>query len=396
MHVDLDLLYATTLVAGFSIAGVSFLLSLTQRGTESAGRVLALFFLILALSELSSVVELVVGMMPALLRDTLRMFSFVINFAIAPLFLLYVRLLIGSNDVATETLHRGHLVLPGLAAACAAAFLALPTDLREELYSGALFATLPMASKVIVIGLIGVEFLIYVQWLTYTFWVYREQRHHLDKLRRQFESTEGLERQWINVLASVLALYAGLCLVGFTLSTMGLPAPASRELNSVCVLVLVIILAIWGLRPRVGLSNNPQLVPVLHGQTRSKYEKSALTPEQAERIARKIHAAMHSDRLYRDPNLTLSALSKHVGVSSNYVSQTLNERVGQSFFEFVNGWRVDEAIPLLRGGEDTVLAIAFEVGFNSRSSFYTAFKKKTGLTPSAFKMQQAASREVRP
>ena len=105
---------------------------------------------------------------------------------------------------------------------------------------------------------------------------------------------------------------------------------------------------------------------------------------------------MHSDRLYRDPNLTLSALSKHVGVSSNYVSQTLNERVGQSFFEFVNGWRVDEAIPLLRGGDDTVLAIAFEVGFNSRSSFYTAFKKKTGLTPSAYKMQQAASREVRP
>ena len=59
--------------------------------------------------------------------------------------------------------------------------------------------------------------------------------------------------------------------------------------------------------------------------------------------------------------------------------------MGQSFFDYVNGWRIEEAKPLIRNGEQTVLAIAYEVGFNSRSSFYAAFKKQTGVTPSAYK-----------
>lgn len=93
------------------------------------------------------------------------------------------------------------------------------------------------------------------------------------------------------------------------------------------------------------------------------------------------------DRIYRDPNLTLTSLSKHIGVSTNYVSQTLNEKTEKPFLEFVRGYRIGEAIPMVLQADQTILAIAYEVGFNSRSAFYMAFKRKTGLTPSVYKAQ---------
>lgn len=83
-------------------------------------------------------------------------------------------------------------------------------------------------------------------------------------------------------------------------------------------------------------------------------------------------------------------LARHIGVSPNYVSQTLNDTVGDSFFDFVNSYRILDAQDLLRDTDQTVLAIAFEVGFNSRSSFYTAFKKVTGQTPTAFRKDISA------
>ncbi|MCY4334687.1 MAG: AraC family transcriptional regulator [Litoreibacter sp.] len=78
-------------------------------------------------------------------------------------------------------------------------------------------------------------------------------------------------------------------------------------------------------------------------------------------------------------------------MSDNYVSQVLNEKIGQSFFDFVNSYRVKEAQTRLLNSDETILAIAYDIGFNSRSSFYTAFKKGTGQTPTAFR-----SKAVRP
>ncbi len=139
---------------------------------------------------------------------------------------------------------------------------------------------------------------------------------------------------------------------------------------------------IWGLRQRPGLEP-PK--PVLITEEAPKYAKSALTEDRASRIAAKLKRAMTHDRLHLDPNLSLWALSKHVGVSDNYVSQVLNEEIGQNFFDFVNSYRVAEAQTLLVTSDETILKIAFDTGFNSRSSFYTAFNKNTGLTPSSYR-----------
>jgi AraC-like DNA-binding protein len=94
---------------------------------------------------------------------------------------------------------------------------------------------------------------------------------------------------------------------------------------------------------------------------------------------------MEVDHLHRDANLSLWALAKHTGASSNYISQTLNEVMGESFFDFVNSYRIAEAKTLLATTNESVLNITYDVGFNARSSFYNAFKRHTGQTPTSYR-----------
>ena len=96
---------------------------------------------------------------------------------------------------------------------------------------------------------------------------------------------------------------------------------------------------------------------------------------------------MTSENLYLDANLSLPKLAKHIHTSPNYISQTLNETLATNFFDYVNHKRIVAAQKLLLESELTVLDIAMQVGFNSKSAFYSAFKKHTQLTPSSYKKQ---------
>ncbi|MES9930149.1 MAG: helix-turn-helix domain-containing protein, partial [Candidatus Thiodiazotropha sp. 6PDIVS] len=73
--------------------------------------------------------------------------------------------------------------------------------------------------------------------------------------------------------------------------------------------------------------------------------------------------------------------------SPNYLSQVINEQSGYNFFDFINRYRVDEAKRCLTtpSGQSNVLSIALDSGFNSKSAFYTAFKRHTGQTPSQYR-----------
>lgn len=101
--------------------------------------------------------------------------------------------------------------------------------------------------------------------------------------------------------------------------------------------------------------------------------------------AARILAAMDTGNLHRDPLLTLNGLARAARMPEHHVSQVLNQRLGLSFYDFVNGHRIDEAKTILAASDASVLDVAYDVGFNSRSTFYAAFRKITGQTPSAFR-----------
>lgn len=119
-----------------------------------------------------------------------------------------------------------------------------------------------------------------------------------------------------------------------------------------------------------------------------KYARSALTSDHAAKLAARLEAAMQKDALYLDPGLSLQRLSQHVGALPNQVSQTLNQEIGSNFFDFVARWRIEASKPLITAGDASVLTVALDVGFNSRSAFYKAFKRETGMTPKGYRAAQ--------
>jgi AraC-like DNA-binding protein len=124
-----------------------------------------------------------------------------------------------------------------------------------------------------------------------------------------------------------------------------------------------------------------------------KYEKSTLTPERAERYLRRLLNYMETEKPYVDGELTLPKLAERLSIPAPHLSQTINERLQQNFFDFVNTYRVEEAKRRLLDPAKqhySVLAIAEEVGFNSKSSFNAVFKKHVQMTPSEFRKKMTA------
>jgi AraC-like DNA-binding protein len=223
---------------------------------------------------------------------------------------------------------------------------------------------------------------------TYVYLIIRRLMAYRTRLKDVFASTENRELTWIWVILICMASYLSVN-IALTVSVLsGLFAEDTYDtwlptLNGVALLGLFWAIGIWGLRQRPGLTRQSVIVPPEpdHPQPR-KYEKSALDDARLKRIARKVEAAMAEDVLYRDPNLSLWDLAKHMGVTSHYVSQALNTHLNKSFFDLVNGWRIKDAVEQLNATDETILVIAYDVGFNSRSAFYKAFKRETGKTPS--------------
>ncbi|MEW8420291.1 MAG: helix-turn-helix domain-containing protein, partial [Candidatus Thiodiazotropha endolucinida] len=118
-----------------------------------------------------------------------------------------------------------------------------------------------------------------------------------------------------------------------------------------------------------------------------KYEKSALDSETSSLLFADLRTHMAAEKPYLDNKLNLSLLATQLDISPNYLSQVINEQAGQHFFDFVNRYRVEETKQALAGATErgNILAITLDAGFNSKSAFYTAFKRHTGQTPSQYR-----------
>lgn len=111
------------------------------------------------------------------------------------------------------------------------------------------------------------------------------------------------------------------------------------------------------------------------------------TEEHRDEINR-LHQHMVHKKPYIDPTLTLQKLASEIEIPEKQLSFLINHQIGKHFFDYINDFRIKEAKVLLSDQRDlTVLEVLYDVGFNSKSSFYTAFKKHIGLTPTQFRNQ---------
>ena len=218
----------------------------------------------------------------------------------------------------------------------------------------------------------------------------RELSKHKDYLLTRFSYTENIDLAWLN------RMLWGAFVIWFAMVIFHIFPKTILELEQVTLFGAPIFvmfgfklyLGIYGVKqPNLLLSYGmgAASVKVSNGST---YQQ--LSGEKAERIAGTINDVVLTQKLHLDPEINLAKLSEATAIPSYYISQVLNKKLNKNFYDFINAFRVEEFKQLaLRPGSEkfSILALAYDAGFKSKSSFNAAFKKNTGCTPSQYLRQ---------
>ncbi|MCU7875332.1 MAG: AraC family transcriptional regulator [Candidatus Thiodiazotropha sp. (ex Lucinoma borealis)] len=236
--------------------------------------------------------------------------------------------------------------------------------------------------------------------------------HHQRLIQDHFSSLERISLTWLrNLLIALAALYL-FYIADLFLADM---FAFSEQLISYHYLMIVVIIysmgylglrqpAIFSYRPNEASDKTEPIEPTSYEaienpdtvQTK-KYQRSALDNETSILLYKELQAHMDREKSHLDSKLTLAQLAEQLAISSNYLSQVINEQAGQNFFDFINSYRINEAKRSLINpspGDTNILSIASNAGFNSKSAFYTAFKRQTGQTPSQFRKSSASQSSI--
>ncbi len=121
-------------------------------------------------------------------------------------------------------------------------------------------------------------------------------------------------------------------------------------------------------------------------QQKNKYSTSSLSKSKESDLELNIRCLIEVEKVYKEPDISLAILSEKLNTSKEHISQVINKSYKQNFNSLINYYRIEEAKILLEQNKfKTIIEVAYEVGFNSKSAFNTAFKKFTGITPTQYK-----------
>lgn len=132
------------------------------------------------------------------------------------------------------------------------------------------------------------------------------------------------------------------------------------------------------------------VIPKTENAIGNSYKKSGLKEKDAKAYETSILFLMKNEKPWLNPEVTVSDISNQLKLPQHYVTQVLNERLKKNFYTLVNEYRTNEVIRLFRKDKYknwSLTSLAFEAGFNSRSSFNSFFKKYTGKTPSEYRKE---------
>jgi AraC-like DNA-binding protein len=161
---------------------------------------------------------------------------------------------------------------------------------------------------------------------------------------------------------------------------------------SMIYLISAFYLAYYALQQDEVFSTQEQEAIVLkeiidESQLISQPKKTLLDENQLEVFKKRLTDLMEAEKPYLDSTLSLSKLAQLMKVSTHELSYVINTSFEDNFFNFINRYRVEQSKKLLVLDEYnhlSMVGIAFEAGFNSKTAFNTAFKKMTGLSPTEF------------
>jgi AraC-like DNA-binding protein len=378
-HIDwISLLYIIGISYGIFFATVLFGI---KRKKQPSNRLLAFFVLSYAMFIL-----------PFFLTRTGALYVFPhfigvstpFYFTLGPLFFLYV-LSLTTPEFQFRKTHLLHLIPFGLSILSWIPFYAHTAGIKLDLLTSDLIRS--QTETNIIRGIRLIHLFVYLVLIAGLI------KKHKHDIKESFSAIDKIKLGWIEFL--ILLLVSDV--VGyFILTVIGAAQPelyAARK--TIFGLWKVVVIFLIGYK---GLTQTEIYTGPDWKKDSEKYRSSKMTPLQAEAYLKTLTEHMESEKPYLENELTLNKLASQIEIGPRHLSQVINEKLNRNFFDFVNRYRVEEAKKLLVNmdtSQNSILDIAFDSGFNSKSSFNMIFKKYTAMTPSQFRKKYEENCEAR-
>jgi AraC-like DNA-binding protein/multidrug transporter EmrE-like cation transporter len=219
-------------------------------------------------------------------------------------------------------------------------------------------------------------------------------KKHSLKISKHFSYTENIDLKWLKyVLIMMVVIWATVIFINI-LSNYNkfIDYRLGDNIIQLVVTMVVFLLGYFGIKQQIIYSaptpNSASAVPEKAKETSAnQYQKSGLKKEESENYLQKLLQYMDEETPYLDGKLSLAQVAEGIGISKNHLSQVINANLNKNFFDFVNAYRVELIKKKMNNSSNnniTLLGLAYDCGFNSKSSFNSIFKKMTDLTPSEY------------
>lgn len=228
-----------------------------------------------------------------------------------------------------------------------------------------------------------INILMYVHIFVYLGLCYKSLWKYREIIKNKYSQIDQINLDWLSFSLNTFGLIS---FVSLAQSLIALTE--NRSAFMVTLILLLIFIFYFVNRVILKALRQPEIFAGITQNETSKYLGSNLTPSQIEAYKKQLVVLLNTEKPFLNPQVSLTDLSEKLSVSTKHLSQVINQSFNLSFFDFVNSYRIKEAQQILKESKDdklTVLEVMYEAGFNSKSSFNTAFKKETGQTPSQFR-----------
>ncbi|WP_394748848.1 helix-turn-helix domain-containing protein [Spongiimicrobium salis] len=210
-------------------------------------------------------------------------------------------------------------------------------------------------------------------------------RSRTKTLKSSYSNIDKMNLAWLEMLLKGASIYFGMIFILYAvyLSTSFNNFGLLSKINVLSFCIFQLLLGYFGIRYTPIFSEID-----LKGKVHQKYRKTGLDDADAESRFKELQTYMSVHKPYKDLELTLNALAQQLGLSPNHLSQIINQFAKTNFYTYINTYRIEEVSKLLLDpsqNQYSILGLAYEAGFKSKSVFNALFKKVKKTTPSAYR-----------